>query len=121
MSRYDINNALLKKYMPLSYHIHGPFKMMQPELLHTFGSGLIMYMIEPLCEQIGGGKTKHLIISNIMKQQTESNFPRRSMHNRLIDGTKCQSSKRKSILYFNVHSQHNKQEKFKEEFVEFIR
>ncbi len=32
MSRYDINNALIKKYMPLSDHIHGPFKIMPPEL-----------------------------------------------------------------------------------------
>jgi hypothetical protein len=27
VSRYDINNALLKKYMPLSDHIHGPIKI----------------------------------------------------------------------------------------------
>ena len=35
MSRYDINNASLEKHLPLSNHIHGPFKMMPPKLLHT--------------------------------------------------------------------------------------
>jgi hypothetical protein len=43
MSRYDINNALTKKYMPLSDNIHGAYCMMPPELLHTSGSGLIKY------------------------------------------------------------------------------
>ena len=79
--------------------------MMPPELLHTSGSGLIMYMFESLREQIGGGKNhdfidqKHVIISNILKQQSECIFPRGSMRNGLIDGTKCQSSKRKGDLF----------------------
>jgi hypothetical protein len=94
-----------KKYMPLSDHIHGPFKMMPPKLSHTSGSGLIMYMFESLREQIGGGKNcdfidqEHTIISNIIKQQTERNFPRGSMRNGLIDGTTCQSFKKKGNLF----------------------
>jgi hypothetical protein len=105
MSRYDINNALLKKYMPLSDHIHGMFKMIPPELLHTSGSGLIMYMFESLRQQIGGGKDrdlmdqKNVIISNIIKQQSEWDFLRGSMRNGLIDGTKCQSSEREGNLF----------------------
>jgi hypothetical protein len=50
--------------MPLSDHIHGPFKMMPPELLHTSSSGLIMYMFESLGQQIGGGKDCDLLIKN---------------------------------------------------------
>jgi hypothetical protein len=105
MPRYDIDNALLDKYMPLSDHIHGPLKMMPSELLHTSGSGLIMYMFKSLRQQIGGGKDRvfidqeHVIISNIIKHQSEWDFPRGSMRNRLIDETKCQSSKRKSNLF----------------------
>ncbi len=59
--------------MPLSDHIHGPFKMMPPEQLHSSGSGLIMYMFESLRQLIGGGKDRefidqeHIIISNIIK------------------------------------------------------
>jgi hypothetical protein len=48
MLRYDIKNALAKKYMPLSDNIHGPYCLMPPELLHTSGSGLIKYMFESL-------------------------------------------------------------------------
>ncbi len=36
---YDIKNALTEKSLPLSDNIHGPYKMMLPELLHTSGSG----------------------------------------------------------------------------------
>jgi hypothetical protein len=47
---------------------------------------------------MGGGKDRDLIdkqhiqISNLIKRQIECDFPRGSMRNGLIDGTKCQSS-----------------------------
>jgi hypothetical protein len=95
---YDIRNALTEKSLPLSENIHGPYKMMPPELLHTSGSGLIMYMFESLRDQMGGGKDRDLInqqhiqISNLIKRQCEPDFPSGSMRNGLSDGTKCQSS-----------------------------
>jgi hypothetical protein len=46
ISMYDIRHALTEKSLPLSDNIHEPYKMMPPELLHTSGSGLIMYMFE---------------------------------------------------------------------------
>jgi hypothetical protein len=46
MSMYDIKNVLTEKSLPLSDNFYGPYKMMPPELLHTSGSGLIMYMFE---------------------------------------------------------------------------
>ncbi len=61
MSMYDIRNALTEKSLPLSDNIHGPYKMMPPELLHTSGSGLIMYMFKSLRDQMGGGKDRDLI------------------------------------------------------------
>jgi hypothetical protein len=73
MSMYDIKNALTEKSLPLSENIHGPYKMIPPELLHTSGSGLIMYMFESLRDQKGGGKDRDLIdrqqilISNLIK------------------------------------------------------
>jgi hypothetical protein len=57
---YDIKNALTEKSLPLSANIHGPYKMMNPELLHISGSGLIMYMFESLREQMGDGKDRDL-------------------------------------------------------------
>jgi hypothetical protein len=55
VSRYDINNAFLKKHLELSNNVHGPYNMMPPKLLHTSGSGLIMCMFELLRHQLGAG------------------------------------------------------------------
>jgi hypothetical protein len=62
---YDIRNALTEKSLPLSDNIYGPYKMMPPELLHTSGIGLIMYMFESLRDQMGGGKIETFIYSII--------------------------------------------------------
>ena len=105
VSMYDIENALTDKNLPLSDMVHGLYKLFPPELLHTSGSGLIMYMFESLRHQIGGGQDRDLIdqfhidISNSIKRQSERDFPRGSMRNGLIDGTKCQSSERKGNLF----------------------
>ncbi len=78
---------------------------MPPELLHTSGSGLTMYMFISLRDQIGGGKDRdfidnqHIQISSLIKTQSEQDFPRGSMRNGLIDGTKCQSSEQKGNLF----------------------
>jgi hypothetical protein len=83
--------------MPLSNNVHELFRMTLPELLHTSGSGLIMYMFESLCLQLGGGIDQdcidqgHVVVSNIIQRQSERDFLRRSMRNGLIDGTKIQS------------------------------
>jgi hypothetical protein len=85
VSMYDIRNTLTEKSLPLSDNIHGPYKMMPPELLHTSGSGLIMYMFESHRDQMGGGKDRdlidrqHIIISNLIKRQSERDFPLGSM------------------------------------------
>ncbi len=39
VSRYNIKNAFLQRFMPLSNNVHGPVRMMPPELLHTSGRG----------------------------------------------------------------------------------
>ncbi len=67
VSRYDIKNAFLQRFMPLSGNVHGSFRMMPPELLHTSGSGLIMYMFESLHLHLGGGiEAQNNIMGNIM-------------------------------------------------------
>ncbi len=97
VSCYNIKNAFLQQFMPLSDNVHGPFRMMPPELLHMSGSGLIMYMFESLRLHLGGGidqdyiDQEHIVVSNIIQRQSEHDFPRGSMRNGLIDGTKIQS------------------------------
>jgi hypothetical protein len=102
---YDIRNTLTEKSLPLSDNIHGLYKMMPPELLRISGSGLIMYRFESLRDQMGGGKDRdlidvqHVLISTLIKRQSECDFQQGSMRNGLIDGTKCQSSERKGNLF----------------------
>ncbi len=105
VSHYNIKNVSLEQFMLLSDNVHGPFRMMPPELLHTSGSGLIMYMFESLSLQLGGGidqdyiDQEHIVGSNIIQRQSECDFPRGLMSNGLIDGIKIQSSKQKGNLF----------------------
>ena len=48
LSKHDIRNALIEPNITLSDPIHGPYRMMPPELLHTSGSGLVVYMFKAL-------------------------------------------------------------------------
>jgi hypothetical protein len=64
-----------------------------------------MYMFESPRHHLGGGidqnyiDKEHIVVSNIIQRQSEHDFPRGSMHNGLIDGTKIQSSERKGNLF----------------------
>jgi hypothetical protein len=105
MSRYDIKNALISKHLPLSDHERGPYGIMPPEMLHVSGQGLIKYMFESLSMQIGSGQDQdyidklHVQIYMIIKRQSERDFPRGSIRNGIIDGTKCQAEERKGNLF----------------------
>jgi hypothetical protein len=105
MSRYDIKNALISKNLPLSDIEHGPNLCTPPELLHTSGNGLIMYMFESLRDQIGAGMVRddidkqHVRIYMNIKRQSERDFPRGAVRNGLMDGTKCQAEERKGNLF----------------------
>ncbi len=94
VSRYNIKNAFLQQFMLLSNNVQGPFRMMPPEVLHTSGSGLIMYMFESLRLHRGGSidqdyiDQEHIVVSNIIQRQSEHAFPHGLMCNGFIDGTK---------------------------------
>jgi hypothetical protein len=110
---YNIKNAFLERFIPLSDNIHGPFRMMPPELLHTSGSGLIiMYMYKSLHFHLGGGidrdyiDQEHVVVNNMINRQSKRDFTRGLMRNGLIDGTKCQSSERKGNLFQLLYIAH---------------
>jgi hypothetical protein len=56
--------------------------MMTPELLHTSGSRLIMYMFELIRHQLRAGKDcddidqEHIIVSNIINVKVNVIFPK---------------------------------------------
>jgi hypothetical protein len=53
-------------------------------------------MFKSLCYHLGGGINRdyidqdHVVVNKMIKRQSEHDFPRGSMRNGLIDGTKCQ-------------------------------
>ena len=106
MSKHPIRNAFCQPNLPLSDQIYGPFRMMPPELLHTSGSGLIMYMFESLRDMISSNKKRtsldnlHLLLNSVIHRQSERDFPRGSIRNGIIDGTKIQSSERRGNLFY---------------------
>ena len=105
LSRYPIKNALTKKYMPLSDTVHGPSRMMPPEVLHVFYSGLLRYIFTSMEKLIGCTILRdeidkmHFRISHDVKRQSERDLPRGSMRNGIIDDTKCQSEERQGNFF----------------------
>ena len=73
MSRYDIDNAFLDSDLPLSDIVHGPNRLMPPELLHAVAQGIVMYIFESLWMQIGCGiardniNKQHIQMTEVMK------------------------------------------------------
>ena len=80
MSQYDIENAYVNIDLPLSDIHHGPYSMFPPELLHTPAAGLIIYMFESLCFDMGGGKARdnidkqHIRMNSSIKRQSDRDF-----------------------------------------------
>ena len=109
MSKHDIRNVLTDPDLPLSDEIHGPYRMMPPELLHTSGSGLIIYMFKSLREMFGtttAGMAEivwldklHKRLSVEISHPSERDLPRGSFRNGVLDITKCQSHERIGNLF----------------------
>jgi len=106
MWRYDIDNAFLDSDLPLSDIIHGPNRLMPPELLNAGTQGIVMYIFESLWMQIGCGIARdnidkqHIRMAEVTKRQSERDFPRGATRNGLLDGTKCQAAERKGNLFY---------------------
>ena len=106
MSRYDIDNAFFDSSLPLSDLIHGPNRLMPPELLHVGAQGLIIYMFDSIRMQIGCGIARdnidkqHIRMAAVTRRQSERDFPRGATRNGLVDGTKCQAAERKGNLFY---------------------
>ena len=105
ISRYPIKNALLERGMQLSDAVHGPYRMTPPELLHTSGAGLIMYMFKTIAERIGAGINRddldkqHSRAQASLNRQSERDLPRGATRNGIVDGTKCQASERRGNFF----------------------
>ncbi len=105
MSRYPVVNALLQPGLPLCDQIYGAFRMTPPELLHTSGAGLILYMFRVIADKLGAGlyrnelDEQHIRMMKSIRRQSERDFPRGATRNGIVDGTKCQASERRGNLF----------------------
>ena len=105
LSRYPIKNALSRKYMPLSDNVHGPSRMMPPEVLHVFYAGLLRYIFTSMQFRIGSTMLRdeidkmHVRVTQDVKRQSDRDLPRGSMRNGIIDDTKCQSEERQGNFF----------------------
>ena len=105
ISRYPIKNAFLQPGLPLSDPIYGVFRMTPPELLHTSGAGLILYIFRVMAETVGAGLLRHDIdmqhgrMMGALSRQSERDIPRGATRNGVIDGTKCEASERRGNLF----------------------
>ena len=105
LSRYPIKNALTRKHMPLSDDIHGPSRMMPPEVLHVFYAGLLKYIFISMQFRIGSTRLRdeidkmHVRVTQDVKKQSERDLPRGSVRNGIIDDTKCQSEERQGNFF----------------------
>ena len=100
LSKHDIKNALTHPDLPLSDRVHGVYGMTPPELLHSSGSGLIMYQFQVLSEAMDDENKAifddlHRKVSFAISRQSEIDFPRGSVRNSPLDGTKRQSTERR--------------------------
>ena len=105
LSRYAIKNSLTRKHMPLSDNVHGPSRMMPPEVLHVFYAGLLRYIFTSMQLSIGSSKLRdeidkmHVRVTQDVKRQSDRDLPRGSMRNGIIDDTKCQSEERQGNFF----------------------
>jgi hypothetical protein len=83
--------------LPMSDQIYGAFWMTPPELLHTSGAGLILYMFRVIADKLGGGMIRNDLDAQHVRMMTTRNG--------IVDGTKCQASERRGNLS-HLHALH---------------
>jgi hypothetical protein len=101
---HPIHNAHTDLDLPLSDRIHGPYRMIPPELLHTSGSRLTMYMFSTLANIMNAYDQTSLDILHVRMTrdsllQSERDFPIGSDKNGIINNTKGQSTQHQGNLF----------------------
>ncbi len=108
ISKYRINNAF--DHIPLADPSTGIYQITLPEVLHTFGNGLYSYFFQIIHDIFGinnSNKSKkegiellHNEVVFRLDRQSDRNFPRKSLRNGQLDGTKMGATERRGNLFF---------------------
>jgi len=109
ISKHPINNAFMSEGVPLSDNIHGIYRMLPPEKLHTTDEGITEHMISSLSDLIGddseGTKVReridsvHHIIQKEGKRNSERDFPRSSNRNGFLKNTLVDANERRGNMF----------------------
>ena len=108
-SKHNIDNAFMDDNIPLSDLIHGIYRMVPPELLHTTQEGITEYILAVLRDLIGtdkvGSDTRQIIerlhqrLHNDRKRNSERDFPRSAARTGLLKDTLVNASERRGNLF----------------------
>ena len=109
ISKHDIDLSWHEKWVPLSDLIHGVFKMVPPELLHTTMEGVTEYIFEVLGLMIseGDGGDELLDIMELVHRKlhytknrnSERDLPKSCSRTGLFMNTRCGATERRGNLF----------------------
>ncbi len=108
-SKHNIVNPFMYEDLSLSNQLHGIYRMIPLGWLHTASESLTKYMIDSLCNTIGGvGDGKKLLtkIDNFhhtlhfdLKRNSERDFPRGSARNDALKNTLVSATERHGEMF----------------------
>ncbi len=109
ISKHDIDLSWHERWVPLSDLIHGVFKMVPPELLHTTMEGVTEYIFEVIGLMIseGDGGDELLDIMELIHRKlhytknrnSERDLPRSCSRTGLFMNTRCGATERRGNLF----------------------
>ena len=110
ISKHNIDNAFMRKGVPLSDQIHGIYRMSPPELLHTTNEGITEYMIAELKNIIGNTvrgqdikgeiESLHQKVHKTIKRNSERDFPRGATRTGFLKNTNCGAAEKRGNLFY---------------------
>ena len=109
ISKQDVDIAWHEKWVPLSNLVHGVYKMVPPELLHTTMEGITEYMFVVLRDMISETKDGqelldlidliHRKLHNEKKRSSERDLPRSASRTALFQLTQVGATERRGNLF----------------------
>lgn len=111
ISQHHINNAFLDEDVPLSDLVHGIFRMLPPELLHTTSEGITEYMIASLTTILKNADRQgsqdprevldsiHQTLHNARNRNSERDFPRSASRTAFTKNTLVNATERRGNLF----------------------
>ena len=109
ISKHPIINAFMEAGVPLSDWVHGIYRMLPPEKLHTTDEGITEHMISALSKMIGDNAegtriweavdSVHHTIQRAASRNSERDFPRDLNRNGFLKNTLVNANERRGNMF----------------------